>query len=122
MTFEEPIVFPTLLDDIQQVSCHNNFLIELGNNERELMGNKAISLETGDPKLETTEQTTDQCVETVTCSKLVIAKVAQYVYPPILGVSPLAKVVHYMHSTFFKPPWIEEGSRARTLNQTLVGR
>ena len=40
-------------------------------------------------------------------------QVVQSVHPPILGVSLLAKVVHYVHPSLFKPPWMEEGSRAK---------
>ena len=40
-------------------------------------------------------------------------KVVQYKHPPILGESPISKIVDYVHLSLFKPPWIEEGSRAK---------
>ena len=32
-------------------------------------------------------------------------------------VSALSKVVHYVHPSLFKPPWMEEGSRAKDFKQ-----
>ena len=48
----------------------------------------------------------DKFVEIIACSKLMLAKEVQSMRPPILGVSLLAKVVHYVHPSLFKPPWM----------------
>ena len=48
----------------------------------------------------------DNFVDIMTCLKFMLAKVVQSVHPPILKVSLLVKVVHYVHSSLFKPPWM----------------
>ena len=50
----------------------------------------------------------DKFVDTMTCFKLLLAKVVQSVLPPILGESMLAKAVHYVHPSCFKPLWMDE--------------
>ena len=54
----------------------------------------------------------DKFVEIIACFILMLPKV-QSMHSPILGVSLLAKVVRYVHPSLFKPPWMEEGSRAK---------
>ena len=113
MTFHEPIAFLTLLEDIQQEQCDDKFLIEYNTHEKELLGNQVVSLENGNLVLLVEMFINDNFVEIISCSKFVLAKVVQSVHPPILRVSLLAKVVHYVHPSLFKPPWMEEGSRAK---------
>ena len=55
----------------------------------------------------------DKFVKIMTCSKLMLAKMVQSMHPPIIGESFLAKVAHYVHPSLFKPPWMEERSRAK---------
>ena len=106
MTFHDPIAFPTLLEDIQQEQCDDKFLIEYSTHERELLGNQVVSLENGNLVLLVEMFIHDNFVEIISCSKLMLAKVVQSMHPPILGVSLLDKVVHYVHPSFFKPPWM----------------
>ena len=106
MTFHEPIAFPILLEDIQQEQCDDKFLIEYNIHERELLGNQVVSLENENLVILVEMFINDKFVEIISCSKLFIAKVVHSVHPLILGVSLLAKVVHYVHSSHFKPPWM----------------
>ena len=115
MTFHEPITSLTLLDDIQQEQCDDKFLIENSIHERELLGNLVVSLENGNPVILEEVYINDKFVEIMTCLKFVLAKVVQSMHLPILGVSFLAKVVHYVHPSCFKPPWI----RRRKLGEGL---
>ena len=113
VTFHEPIASHILLEDIQQKQCDDKFLIEYNIHERELLGDQVVSLENGNLEILVEMFINDKFVEIISCSKLLIAKVVQSMHPPIVGVSLLAKVVHYVHSSLFKPPWMEEGSRAK---------
>ena len=120
MIFHEPIEFPTLLDDIKQEHCDDKILLKFRTHERKLLGNPVESLEI--ENLVTLEEVyiNVKVVDTMTCSKLLFAKVVQSMHPPILGESLLAKVVHYVHPSHFKPHWMEEKVGLRTLNQALV--
>ena len=113
VTFHEPIASYILLEDIQQEQCDDKFLIEYSTHERELLGDQVVSLENGNLEILVEMFINDKFVEIISCSKLLIAKVVQSVHPTILGVSLLAKVVYYVHPYLFKPPWMEEGSRAK---------
>ena len=106
VTFHEPIASLTLLDDIQQEQCDDKFLIEYSTHERELLGDQVISLENGNLVILVEMFINDKFVEIISCSKLMLAKVMQSMHPTILGVSLLAKVVHYVHPSHFKPPWM----------------
>ena len=72
-----------------------------------------VSLGNGTPVILVEIYINDEFVEIIACSKFLIPKVVQSVHSPILGVYLLAKVVHYVHPSLFKPPWMEEGSRAK---------
>ena len=115
MTFHEPIAFLTLLDDIQQEQCDDKFLIEYNIHERELLGNQVVSLGNGNLVISEEVYINDKYVEIMTCSKLLLAKEVQSMHLPNLGVSLLDKVVHYVHPSFFKPPWM----RRRKSDQRL---
>ena len=106
MTFHEPIASHTLLEDIQQEQCDNKFLIEYNIHERELLGNQVVSLENGNPGILEEVYINDKFVEIIACSILMLPTMVQYVHPPIIGESLLAKVVHYPHPSLFKPPWM----------------
>ena len=113
MTFHEPIASHILLEDIQQEQCDDKFLIEYSTQEKELLRDQVVSLENGNWVILVEMFINDKFVEIISCSILLIAKVVQSMYLPILEVSLLAKVVHYVHPSLFKPPWMEEGSRAK---------
>ena len=72
-----------------------------------------VSLENGNLVILVEMFINDKFVEIISCSKLMLAKEVQSMRPPILGVSLLAKVVHYVHPSLFKPPWMEEESQAK---------
>ena len=115
VTFLEPKAFLTLLDDIKQEQCDDKFLIEYSTHERELLGNQVVSLENGNLVLLVKMFINNKFVEIISCSKLLIAKVVQSMHPPILGVSLLAKVVHYVHPSLFKPPWMRRSMSGQRL-------
>ena len=118
MTFEEPIESHILLEDIQQEQCDNKFLIEYNIHERELLDNQVVSLENGNLKILVEMFINDKFVEIISCSKLLIGKVeiilVQSMFK-ILGVSLLAKVVHYVHPSLFKPPWMRRRKSGQRL-------
>ena len=60
----------------------------------------------------------DKFVEIISCSKLMLAKVVQFVHPPTFEVSLLAKVMHYVHPSLFKPLWMEEEKWAKVFKQS----
>ena len=114
VTFQEPIASLTLLDDIKQEQCDDKFLMEYNTHEKELLGNQVVSLENGNPVILMEMFINDKIVQIIACSKLLIDKVMQYMHPPIIGESFLAKVVRYVHPSRFKPPWMrskESGQR-----------
>ena len=106
VTFHEPIASHILLEDIQQEQCDDKLLIEYSTHERELLCDQVVSLGNGNLEILEEVYINDKFVEIISCSKFVRAKVVQSVHPPILGVSLLAKVVHYVHPSLFKPPWM----------------
>ena len=106
LKFDEPIAPLTLLDDIQQEECDNKLLIEYSTHEKEFICNQVVSLENGNLVLLVEMFINDNFVEIISCSKLMLAKVVQFVHLPIFGVSLLAKVVYYVHPSLFKPPWM----------------
>ena len=115
MAFPDPRESHILLDDIQQEQCDDKFLIEYNTHERELLGNQVVSLENGNPVILEEVYINDKFVEIMTCLKFVLAKVVQSMHLPILGVSLLAKVVHYVHSYLFKPPWMRKRKSSQRL-------
>ena len=115
MTFLEPIASFTLLDDIKQEQYDDKFLIEYNTHERELLGNQVVSLENGNLVILMEMFINDKFVEIISCSKLMLAKVVQSMHLPILGVSFLAKVVHYVHPSRFKPPWMRKRKSSQRL-------
>ena len=106
VTFLEPIASLTLLHDIKEEQCDDKFLIEYNSHERELVGNQEVSLENGNLVILVEMFIHDEFVEIIACSKLLIVKVVQSMHPPILRVSLLTKVVHHVHPSLFKPPWM----------------
>ena len=115
MTFHEPVASHILLEDIQQEQGDDKFLIQYRTHERELLGDQVVSLENGNLVILVEMFINDKFVEIISCSKLLIAKVVQSMHLPILGVSLLAKVVHYVHPSLFKPPWMRRRKSGQRL-------
>ena len=63
-----------------------------------------LSLKIRDSKIQMKVHSNENFVDTIACSKLLLAKVVQSMHPLILVISILAKVVHYVHSSLFKSP------------------
>ena len=122
MTFEEPIDSHILLEDIHHEQCNDKFRIDYSTHEKDLLGNQVVSLENKNSIILVEMFINDNFVDIMTCSKFMLAKVVQSVHPPILGESLLAKVMHYVHLSVFKPPWMEEGCQAKNFKQALIGR
>ena len=65
-----------------------------------------VSLENGNLVILVEMFINDKFVEITSFSKLMLTKEVQSMHPPIFGVSLLAKVMHYVHPSLFKPPWV----------------
>ena len=98
MIFEESLESNILLEDIQQEQCDDKFLIEYNTHEREILGNQVVSFENGNLIILVEMFINDKFVEIISCSKL-----------------KLAKVVHYVHPSLFKAPWMRRRKSGQRL-------
>ena len=81
--FKESLESHILLEDIQQEQCDDKFIIEYSIHERELLGNQVVSLGHGNLVISEEVYINDKFVEIISCSKLLIAKLVQYVQEAI---------------------------------------